>query len=641
MIFWKNKKKAIREIEDPLMNIEETDKVENKEENKHNNMLVWGVMLFFFGILFSRVTYLQLQQTDYYRKLSDNNRIQSIIIRAPRGIIKDRFGEVLAHNIAGFELFIVPANLPQEQEKKRMIFDKLKKITSLEDDKADLILKASAKDKKHYSLKEKITTEEALQLIEQIGELPGIYVSQSAQREYPQGESFAHIIGYEGKITQAELKKRKKYLLIDHLGKSGLELIYEKELHGQHGRRRFEVDAKGEVERELEKVQPLVGDELILNIDARLQNKVFDILKNSLAKNKEATGATVIIVDPRGGQIRALVSLPSFDNNLFVGGIKQEDYQRLISDENKPLLNRAISGEYPPGSVFKLVIAGAALEERVIQENTSVNCSGSITVGKWTFPDWKAHGVTDVKKAIAESCDVFFYALGGGYGNINGLGANRIKQYAELFGYGEKSGIDLSGEVKGNIPDKSWKFKQIGERWYLGDDYHMAIGQGFVLVTPLQVAMATSAIANGGTLFVPRIVDKIINPYTHQEKNISAEEKNKILIGKDNLKIVRVGMRQTVEGEKGSARSLNSLKVAVAGKTGTAQFGSEDKTHSWFTSFAPYEQPELAMVVLVEGGGEGHLWAVPITKEIYQWYFDWQRGDKNPHKEDNLENKVD
>ncbi len=251
-------------------------------------------------------------------------------------------------------------------------------------------------------------------------------------------------------------------------------------------------------------------------------------------------------------------------------------------------------------------------------------------MGSWKFPDWKTHGPTDVKKAIAESCDVFFYALGGGWGEISGLGEEKIERYGKMFGFGAPTGIDLPGELDGNLPNKNWKFKKFGEKWYIGDSYHEAIGQGFVTVTPLQLASMTATIANRGTYYQPKVAEKIIDPETGEESPVEPEIVDKNFISQKNIEIVREGMHQTVFGPAGSGRSLASLPVETAGKTGTAQFGSEEKTHSWYISFAPFDDPQIAMAVLIEGGGEGHSWAVPATKEIYQWYFgDRQEGPKN------------
>jgi penicillin-binding protein 2 len=314
-----------------------------------------------------------------------------------------------------------------------------------------------------------------------------------------------------------------------------------------------------------------------------------------------------------------LVNLPSYDNNMFAKGISLDDYKTLITDPDKPMFNRAISGEYPPGSTFKLLVASAALQEGTITPSTTLDCPAAINIGSYRFPDWKTHGLTDVRKAIAESVDIFFYAIGGGWNGITGIGIDKIKKYADEFGLGRTLGIDIPGEAPGLVPDQAWKQNKLGEHWYVGDDYHCAIGQGFITATPLQIANYTAAVANGGTVYKPHLVTSIKKNDGTEEK-IEPETLNRNFISESNLEVVREGMRQTVIS--GTAQPLKELPVQVAGKTGTAQFGGENKTHGWFTSFAPYDKPQIALAVLVEGGGEGFSTAEPVTKEVYQWYFE-------------------
>jgi len=425
-------------------------------------------------------------------------------------------------------------------------------------------------------------------------------------------------MGYCGKITSEELKKNPEYLMTDYIGKTGLEASYEKYLHGKDGKQKVEVDSSGNIKKDLGVDLPENGADLRLGIDADLQKKIYDSLKTMTEATKTKTAAAVAI-DPKNGEVLALVDIPSYDNNLFARGISADDYKNLISDESKPMFNRAVSGEYPPGSTLKPLVAAAALEEGTINSETSIDCHGGIRIGSYNFPDWKTHGVTDVRKAIAESCDVFFYAVGGGWGNIPALGIDKIKKYASEFGFGKPLGIDIPGESSGLIPDQVWKLNHFGEKWYTGDDYHCAIGQGFDTVTPLQLASYTAAVANGGTVWKPHLV-KSIKDSDGSEEKIEPKILARNFISPANIEIVREGMRQAITS--GSAQQLNDLGTAVAGKTGTAQFGEEGKTHGWFISFAPYNNPQIAMAVLVEGGGEGHSTALPVTKEVYKWYFE-------------------
>lgn len=605
----------------------------NKDGIK-NSTIILVVFTLALVVLFGRSFYLQFIKGSYFKDIAENNRIRELVIRAPRGLIKDREGIVLAQNVASFDVVFVSAHLSKdraERERATRVLASIIEVNVQEID--DLFDKVEVDDRNSYLVKEHIISDKALEIIERTSELPGIYIGNSARRDYVDGDKFSHIIGYDGKVTKEELEGNPNYIMTDYIGKNGIEYSYEKFLHGKHGARRFEVDSNNNIKEDLGVINPKPGDTLILHIDAELQRHVSNVLQETLNENEDATGAVVVAIDPRNGGVRALVSLPSYDNNLFSGGIETDEYTKYINDQSRPLLNRAIAGEYPPGSTFKPFVASVALQEGVITEHTTVNCNGAIHVGAWDFPDWKTHGVTDVKKAIAESCDVFFYSVGGGWGNISGLGINRINQYSSSFGLGVFLGIDLPGEEDGNIPDNNWKFKQLGEKWYIGDSYHAAIGQGYITVTPLQIANVISIVANGGSFYRPHVVDKIIS-IDNKEQSIETEIVEKSLVNKENIQIVREGMRRTVTGPGGSGMRLNSLKVESAGKTGTAQFGSEEKTHAWYVSFAPYEEPELAMVVLFEGGGEGHDWAVPATFEIFKWYFDQERGTIHEEQEE-------
>jgi len=290
----------------------------------------------------------------------------------------------------------------------------------------------------------------------------------------------------------------------------------------------------------------------------------------------------------------------------------------LVHDSNAPLFNRAISGEYPPGSTLKPFVAVAALEEGIITSSTTIESRGGIQAGNFFFGDWKTHGFNDVRQAIAVSNDVFFYSFGGGYENISGLGMEKMKQYENLFGFGFRTGVDLPGEEEGFIPDEQWKKDVLGERWYIGNSYHASIGQGFITATPIQIAVATSAIANGGTLYQPRIVSHIRS----RDGEANAQHPNILrsnFISRETTQIIQEGMRMTVT--EGTAQVLSEMPVAIAGKTGTAQYGAEEKTHGWFSSFAPYENPEIVMVILIEGQDDDGYHAVPVTKKVYEEYF--------------------
>ena len=618
-----SKKKRIRrgaEIEDSIMTITQEEKgLIEAPFKKQGLAVVWYLMVLLILALGARIFYLDYYKGQYYDDVSRGNRIRSIAIKAPRGNILDRNGKVLARNAPSMDAVIIPSDLPAYPEDRKRIALEVADILGMNSGNMEAIMESQdRKSPDPILLQENISQDQALILAEKANELPGIVIDKTAIRSYEDSSVFAPVIGYDGKITRDEITKNKGYFMTDYIGKAGIEKSYESQLRGAYGAEQMEIDSLGNVKRELGTIAPQAGSDLVLNIDEDLQKKIYDSLNGILGKTGTKTAAAVAI-DPRNGGILAMVSLPSYDNNLFASGISNDDYKNLISDPNLPLFNRAANGEYPPGSTIKPAIASAALAEGVITPSTIIDgLGGVLNVGNFHFGDWTSHGPSDVRTAIAQSNDIFFYTVGGGYGNITGLGMSRMKKYENLFGFGNHTGIDLPSEADGFIPDENWKLQKIGEKWYIGDSYHCAIGQGFVTATPLQLANYIAAIANGGTLYTPRIVNEIRNP-DGQKTAVQPKIIRSNFIPSDVIQVVREGMRQTVTG--GTAQPLKDLPVAVAGKTGTAQFGTNNQTHGWFVSFAPYDNPTIAMAVLVEGGGEGFTSALPVTKDVYQWYF--------------------
>lgn len=620
IFFRKNRRIQGTEIEDSILTItQKEDAIIETPFERVGLKFAWIFLAIFLCLLAGRVFYLDILKGDYYTGRSKGNRVKSISIKAPRGNIFDKFGNSLVSNVPSMDAVIMPADLPDDLGKKQEIAGSVADILNIDKGNVEIALELQNKKSADWVvLKENITHDQALILAEKAQELPGIGVDNTAIRNYENGPIFAHVIGYDGKVTRSELDKNPGYLLTDYIGKSGLEKYYEGYLHGKNGARGMEVDSMGSNKKNLGVIDPIPGSDLFLNIDEELQKRIYDSLATNLEKSGTKTAAAVAI-DPRNGGVLAMVSFPSYDNNLFAKGISNTDYQNLIQDKNIPLLNRVINGEYPPGSTLKPVVASAALAEGVITPATIIQgMGGSINIGSFRFGDWKAHGPSDVRTAIAESNDIFFYSIGGGYGPIQGLGMDRMKKYENLFGLGSPTGIDLYDESVGLIPSEQWKLDKIGERWYIGDSYHCSIGQGFILTTPLQVANFTAAIANGGTLYKPRLVNNI-KKSNGEIENIPPVILNENFLAKDIITVVREGMRKTVTD--GTAQPLKDLSVAVAGKTGTAQFGTEDKTHGWFIAFAPYDNPEIAVAILAEGGGEGHSTGVPVTKDVFDWYF--------------------
>jgi penicillin-binding protein 2 len=608
------------EIEDYVLTATEKEatKMEKGLEKKWLDYLWWTIILF-VAILSGRVIFLTVIKGAYYQDIARGNSIRSITIKAPRGRIFDRSGVPLVSNIPSIDAVVNVVDLPKDAEKIKEISQALSSI--LEMNQADIQIRlenGKTGQPTAVLLKENISQDESLSILEKGEELPGISIEKTAIRQYADATIFAHILGYEGKIQQTELDNDKSYLLTDYIGKQGIEKSYERNLRGVHGANQIEVDSMGKAKREIGIVNPKAGSDLTLNIDAGLQKKIYDSINNVLEKTGTRTAAAVAI-DPKTGGVLALVNVPSYDNNLFAKKISADDYSKLIKDSDKPLFDRAISGEYPPGSTVKPAIAAAALSEKTITPSTIIDgLGGVLRVGGFSFGDWKAHGPSDVRTAIAQSNDIFFYTVGGGYGNIQGLGMDTMKKYYNLFGFGQPTGIDIGGEASGFIPSEQWKQDKLGEKWYIGNSYHASIGQGYVTATPLQLANYVAAIANGGTLYKPHIVARI-KKSTGEVESISPEKIRSGFVSADVLKVVQEGMRKTVTD--GTAQTLKDLPIAVAGKTGTAQFGTTGQTHGWFVSYAPYDDPQIAMAVLVEGGGEGHSSALPVTQEVLQWYF--------------------
>lgn len=617
-------------------------------------------------IICGRSAWLQLVRGDYYYSLAEGNRLRIETVEPKRGIIYDRNLNPLVRNTANFVLYLRPIELPKNELDRDNIIRRVAGILDKGEEKPEIsqglsgnlsLVSDSPSFFKIKSLLEKIKMgslesyqplfvvdnidyDKALSLSLELDTLPGVFLSNKIRREYlfpaldeeksTKALSLSHVLGYTGKINEAELSKAgKEYSLIDYIGKSGLEYYWEKELKGLNGHKNIEVDALGRQKKIVNQTPAQDGYNLKLSLDSELQKHV-EVVADAYFKRLNLNRASVIIMDPQTGEILSLVSLPSYDSNLFAKGIKQEEYSKLLNDANRPLFNRAVSGEFPSGSTFKLVVSSAALQEKVISEMTSFLSAGGIRIGEWFFPDWKAggHGQTNVRKAIAESVNTFFYYVGGGYQDFSGLGIDRLVKYSKLFGLGSKTGIDLPGEASGFVPTVEWKKETKKEPWYIGDTYHFAIGQGDVLVTPLQVANFTAAVANGGKLMEPHLVSSILDPDNNVVSEVSPKVIRQDFIDSYNNQVVREGMRQTVLA--GSARSLQSLPVSSAGKTGTAQWSSKKAPHAWFTGFAPYENPQVVITIMVEEGREGSSVAVPMARDILKWYFGGRQSDIVP-----------
>ncbi len=596
--------------------------------SSHKLKAVFFICFFIFLIIWGRLLWLQVIKGNKYYNYANGNRIRRQLIPAERGVIYDRYLTPLVTNTAKYVLYFVPADLPSDSFQRHVLLNKVAALINFSPEELENLYKQSSPSSyQPVMITDNLTHQQVISLKVIEDELAGINLAIEPRRAYLENSGLAHILGYVGKINQAELKSHQDegYHLNDYIGKNGIELFYENILRGQAGMREVEVNAMGKVQKILSQKDPLMGDNLVLSLDLGLQKEITKVLKNALSKLPQATGAAAIAIDPRNGEVLALVSLPDYDNNFFSAGLPRAAYYNYLNDKRQPLFNRAISGTYPPGSTFKPLVALAALQQGIINLKTTFLSTGGLHIGRWFFPDWKygGHGRTNVIKAIAESVNTFFYYIGGGYKNFNGLGVDGITSFASKLYFGKTLGIDLPGEAKGFLPSRKWKENAKHEKWYIGDTYHLAIGQGDILATPLQIAAYTSAIANGGILYRPHFIKQAGFNINEDKQSIGQQLSNHYILNdhfasKKNIEIVRQGMRATVL--KGSARSLQSLPVSAAGKTGTAQVGA-DRFHAWFTGFAPYNKPKIVLTILIENGGEGSSVSVPVFRQVINWYF--------------------
>jgi len=584
-------------------------------------------IVFIILILTGRLIWLQIIKGDEYRSTSEGNRTKTESIKATRGLIYDVLGRPLVKNVAHFSLLIFPQDLPIDKEEQNKVFDefllKIKEVNIINDELEGEIEEIHTEINKKFSqpiiIAQNLDYQTALKLELITNDLPGFSIEIRAQRDYLYGSMLSHILGYVAPINEQELLQHPEYGPIDLIGRTGIELYYEKELKGKDGQRKIEINALGQSKKIINQNFSEDGQDIILTIDLDLQEYINGILKKYI-KLANSQAGTIIVSNPQNGEILAMISYPSYDNNIFIQNNNSE-YQRLNEDPGKPFIFRALAGEYPPGSIIKPLLAMAGLSEGIITSQTNIFSNGGIRIGQWFFPDWKegGHGNTNVVKALAESVNTFFYYLGGGFKDFKGLGHDKIREHLSIFGLTKKTGIDLPGEKDGFIATPEWKKDYKNEPWYIGDTYHLSIGQGDILVTPLQVASYTMALANNGILFVPHIVKAFQNPIDVTIKNKSLQIADQNLFDVEYFELVKKGMREAVT--KGSAIKLNDLEIQVAGKTGTAQVGGNKSPHAWFIGFAPYDNPEIALTVLIENGGEGSAIAVPAAKEILSFLF--------------------
>ncbi len=584
-------------------------------------LIIFAISILILGLFWGRVFWLQIKNGDYYASRSNKNNIRFYYGRSPRGIIYDINNKIITSNIPDFNLLIIPAYLPKQSDELNEWVNQLAKILKKDNSEIeDFIKNLNKNSTEPVFFVSYLDRETLISLETNLTALSAIFINEETRRDYGDGGYFSHIAGYIGKVSSDDIKADSYYGMLDFIGKDGLEAQYEKELRGDHGKIAVLVNSENTILKTLIAKEAVPGNNLILSIDGDLQKLLTNALNDKIIQTN-STGAAAVILNVKSGEIISLVSLPNF--NLSV-----KTYGEIIKNKNKPFFNRAISGTYPAGSTIKPFVASAALAENIIDPNSKIDDTlGYIKIENqydpnivYTYRDWKAHGFVDMRRAIAVSANVYFYIVGGGYKNFKGLGIDLIKKYLNTFGFGSDLGIDLPGEAPGLIPDPLWKKSAKNEGWFTGDTYNVSIGQGDVLVTPLQMASAVAAIANNGTLWKPKIVSRITGPDGQIIKEFGPEIIRNNFIDTGNIQVIREGMRGAVT--EGSAYLLNDLAIKVAGKTGTAQVTNTfRKTNAWFAGFAPYDNPEIALAIIVEGAGEGSTAAVPVAKEVFEWYY--------------------
>jgi penicillin-binding protein 2 len=590
------------------------------------------VLLLGFAALTFQLWRLQIIQGRAHRAAAEENSLRLAMLAPLRGVIYDRNMVPLAVNAPSFAVSVTEADLP-ESDRDRILAETAT-ILGVPPDEIEQTLRNRRRVGARFTpvvVRENVAREQAMRLEERGWALPGVHVLVETIRQYVDSPIFSHVLGYTALPSEDEYATRYRaegYAMGERVGAAGAERIYEADLRGRPGGRILEVDAAGRPLREVVLRPAEPGHRLILTIDGELQRVAHRILSERI---QPGTSGVVVATDPRNGEILAMVSIPGFDANVFSQPDRDADIAALLQDDGLPLFNRAVAGQYPPGSTFKLVTGIGALEENLVNRNTKINCNGGLRLPNpynprlSTFlPDWGVMGVLDFVGGLAYSCNVYFYTLGGGFGQIEGLGSERLGRYARMLGYGDTSGVDLPAEAPGRVPTSEWKLQSVGEPWLPGDTYNMAIGQGYVLATPLQVANLTSTLANGGTFYRPHVVRAVLDADGRTLREIAPQATARVALRGETLSAIRDGMIAVLETPQTRAHRL--ANVVVAGKTGTAEFpGPKDEkgigpTHGWFTAFAPADAPRISLTVFVERGG-GPSDAVPLAMDILREYF--------------------
>lgn len=588
--------------------------LEKREKLRVLIVIIIGVAVLLIG----RLAWMQLIQGPQYKKTAESNRIRNITQTAPRGTIYDRNGNILVANRPSFAVSIIPAEYNNAAEATPL----LASITGLTEDEINARL-AKGQSKAYDPVRLKRDADAAMlaKIQERKQYLPGVIIEAMPVRQYVYQSLGAHVLGYLGSISDDEYERRKAqgYSPNDVVGQSGLEERWEPNLRGVDGAVQIEVNVQGEEVARLGEKAAIPGSNLITTLDVNIQKAAEDALaaqvNRSRGSGEPAQGGCAVVLDVATGGVLALASTPAFDPNAFAAGISNQAWQKLVTDSHNPLTNRAIQSEYPPGSVFKIVTASAALDTGQTNADEVFWDKGVYVYQGWSFYGWDTNGLGKLTlvDALAWSSDPVFYELG------RRVGVDRLADYARTFGFGELSGIALSGEVAGIVPTIAWKQATYGEEWHAGETLIDAIGQGYYLATPLQQALLLMAVANRGPVYRPRLVDQMVGSDGQVKQVYSPELLRTVYLAPQHWAVLQQGLRQVVAAGTG-AGVFKDFKPAIAGKSGSAETG-RGTTHSWFACYAPAEQPRIAVAVLIDEGGEGSAAAAPVVRAILERYF--------------------
>jgi penicillin-binding protein 2 len=603
---------------------------EDLERFRSRLTIAGGFVLLCFGALFARFVWLQIIQHDYYQTRAEDNRISLVPIVPNRGLIVDRNGTILARNYSAYTLEITPSKVKGDLD---AVIDELATVidVQIKDRKRFKKLLDESKNFESLPIRTRLTDEEVAKFIANRYRFPGFDIKARLFRQYPFGAFAAHLLGYIGRVTDKDLdnieekEQEANYRGTDHFGKTGLEQRYEFDLHGDTGFEQIEVDAGGHAVRTLERTAPVAGNNLTLTIDAKLQ----EIAEKAFGDRRGA----LVAIDPTTGGVLALVSVPNYDPNLFVDGIASVDWDALNNSPDKPMVNRALNGTYPPGSTFKPYMALAALTYGKRRPEQVIFDPGYFTFGNYTFHDDKkgGHGSVDMYKSIVASCDTYYYML------ANDLGIDNIANFMRQFGFGQKTGVDIDGESEGVLPSPEWKKKHYRkpehQKWYAGETISIGIGQGYNSYTPIQLAQAMAALANNGVMYQPHLVRFITETRSGEKTSMEPAPVRTIPLKQEHVDFVKRAM-VGVNKEGTGARAFAGAPYESAGKTGTAQVFSlkgtqykegalkkELRDHALFIAFAPVDQPKIALAVLVENGGFGAQAAAPIARQVFDYFL--------------------